>query len=153
LAPGESKKIVFILGYVEVDPDKKFIAPNLINKETRRKKLIASFNTPEKAEQALALVKKHWDDLLGVFHVETGDEKLDRMANIWNQYQCMITFCMSRSASYYESGIGRGMGFRDSCQDLLGFLHIIPDKAKNNGLLTSHPSKRKTDRPITNISH
>lgn len=129
LAPGESKKIVFILGYVEVDPDKKFIAPNLINKEPAEK-LIASFNTPEKAEQALALVKKHWDDLLGVFHVETGDEKLDRMANIWNQYQCMITFCMSRSASYYESGIGRGMGFRDSCQDLLGFLHIIPDKAK-----------------------
>jgi cellobiose phosphorylase len=52
------------------------------------------------------------------------------MANIWNQYQCMITYEMSRSASYYESGIGRGMGFRDSCQDLLGFVHLIPNKAK-----------------------
>ena len=52
------------------------------------------------------------------------------MVNIWNQYQCMVTFNMSRSASYYESGIGRGMGFRDSCQDLLGFVHLIPDRAR-----------------------
>ena len=37
---------------------------------------------------------------------------------------------MSRSASYFESGIGRGMGFRDSCQDLLGFVHLIPDRAR-----------------------
>ena len=52
------------------------------------------------------------------------------MVNIWNQYQCMVTFNMSRSASYYESGTGRGMGFRDSCQDLLGFVHLIPDSAR-----------------------
>ena len=52
------------------------------------------------------------------------------MANIWNQYQCMITFNLSRSASYYESGTGRGMGFRDSCQDILGFVHLVPDRAR-----------------------
>lgn len=52
------------------------------------------------------------------------------MVNIWHQYQCMVTFNMSRSASYFESGIGRGMGFRDSCQDLLGFVHLIPDRAR-----------------------
>ena len=59
-----------------------------------------------------------------------GEEKLDRMVNVWNQYQCMVTFNMSRSASYYESGTGRGMGFRDSCQDLLGFVHLIPQRAR-----------------------
>ncbi len=42
----------------------------------------------------------------------------------------MITFNMSRSASYYESGIGRGMGFRDSAQDLLGFVHMVPQRAR-----------------------
>ncbi len=52
------------------------------------------------------------------------------MVNIWNQYQCMVTFNMSRSASYFESGTGRGMGFRASCQDLLGFVHLIPDRAR-----------------------
>ena len=52
------------------------------------------------------------------------------MVSLWNQYQCMVTFNMSRSASYYESGIGRGMGFRDSCQDLLGFVHMIPSRAR-----------------------
>ena len=75
-------------------------------------------------------LKKYWTELLARFTVHSPDEKLNRMVNIWNQYQCMVTFNMSRSASYYESGIGRGMGFRDSCQDLLGFLHLIPDKAR-----------------------
>jgi len=50
--------------------------------------------------------------------------------NIWNQYQCMVTFNLSRSASYFESGIGRGMGFRDSNQDILGFVHQIPERAR-----------------------
>jgi len=129
LKPGEKKKLVFILGYVEVDPEKKFIAPDIINK-TPAESLIHEFNTPEKAEKAFAALHAHWDALLSIYHAETGDEKLDRMANIWNQYQCMVTYEMSRSASYYESGIGRGMGFRDSCQDLLGFVHLIPEKAK-----------------------
>ncbi|MCA9875711.1 MAG: glycosyl transferase, partial [Anaerolineales bacterium] len=54
----------------------------------------------------------------------------NRMVNIWNAYQCMVTFNMSRSASYFESGIGRGMGFRDSNQDLLGFVHMVPERAR-----------------------
>ena len=75
---------------------------------------------------ALARLHAHWNNPAVHLPVRSGDEKLDRMVNIWNQYQCMVTFNMSRSASYFESGIGRGMGFRDSCQDLLGFVHMIP---------------------------
>lgn len=75
-------------------------------------------------------LKKYWDDLLSHFTISSSEEKLDRMVNIWHQYQCMVTFNMSRSASYFESGIGRGMGFRDSCHDLLGFVHLIPDRAR-----------------------
>jgi len=129
LKPGESKKLVFILGYVELPDDQKFIQPNIINK-TPAEALMKRFDSAEKAEKALAELKEHWNALLSIYHAETGDEKLDRMANIWNQYQCMVTYLFSRSASYYESGIGRGMGFRDSCQDLLGFVHLIPEKAK-----------------------
>lgn len=62
--------------------------------------------------------------------VDSPDLHANRMVNIWNAYQCMITFNMSRSASYFESGIGRGMGFRDSNQDLLGFVHMIPERAR-----------------------
>ena len=75
-------------------------------------------------------LRKYWDNLLSIYTVDSGDEKLDRMVNIWNQYQCMITFCFSRSASFFESGIGRGMGFRDSNQDLIGFVHQIPERAR-----------------------
>ncbi|MFW5725336.1 MAG: GH36-type glycosyl hydrolase domain-containing protein, partial [Bacteroidota bacterium] len=129
LKPGETKELVFVLGYVENDPEKKFIAPKVIDK-SNAKKLIDKYSDVNNVEKSLEALKTYWDDLLSVYQVESGDEKLDRMVNIWNQYQCMVTFNMSRSASYFESGIGRGMGFRDSNQDLIGFVHLVPEKAK-----------------------
>jgi cellobiose phosphorylase len=129
LQPGESKDFVFVLGYVENAQDEKWESKNIINK-TKAKETIAKFDTAEKVDAAFAELKQYWDNLLSVYTVNSGDEKLDRMVNIWNQYQCMITFCFSRSASYFESGIGRGMGFRDSNQDLVGFVHQIPERAR-----------------------
>lgn len=129
LAPGESKDFVFILGYVENPQEEKFNADGSMNK-SRAYAMIEQFNTAEKVDAALAELKKLWSDLLSKYTVETPDDKMNRMVNIWNQYQCMVTFNMSRSASYFESGIGRGMGFRDSNQDLLGFVHQIPDRAR-----------------------
>ncbi len=129
LAPGETKSFVFVLGYCENPEDRKFAAPDVINKEPA-KKLLAKYKTDEQVDAAFDELRALWDGLLSKFNVKSGEEKLDRMVNIWNQYQCMVTFNMSRSASYYESGIGRGMGFRDSCQDLLGFVHLIPERAR-----------------------
>ena len=132
LAPGESKTFVFILAYIENPVEEKWIGraeDGKINR-TRAETLMKEFDTKEKSEAALAELKKYWDELLSHFTVSSSEEKLDRMVNIWHQYQCMVTFNMSRSASYFESGIGRGMGFRDSCQDLLGFVHLIPDRAR-----------------------
>lgn len=129
LKPGESKDFIFLLGYVENAQDEKFSAPQVINK-TKAKAMIERFNTTEKVDKAFCELKAYWDKLLDVYTVDTGNEKLDRMVNIWNQYQCMVTFCMSRSASFFESGIGRGMGFRDSNQDLVGFVHQIPERAR-----------------------
>lgn len=144
LEAGESKDFVFVLGYVENPVDEKFapdLTPedklittanskkNIINKK-RAHEMIEKCNTSEKADQLFAELKAHWNSLLGQYHVDSPDEKVNRMVNIWNQYQCMVTFNMSRSASYFESGIGRGMGFRDSNQDLLGFVHQIPARAR-----------------------
>ncbi|MDO9254967.1 MAG: glycosyl transferase [Bacteroidales bacterium] len=129
LQPGESKDLVFVLGYVENAEDKKWESKGIINK-TLAKKTISRFNTSEKVDTAFAELRAYWDKLLSVYTVDSGDEKLDRMVNIWNQYQCMITFCFSRSASFFESGIGRGMGFRDSNQDLVGFVHQLPERAR-----------------------
>lgn len=129
LAPGEEKTFVFMLGYCENPADNKWEAPNVIRKAPA-KALIERFDTAEKAMAAFAELKTYWETLLARFAVTSSNEHVDRMANIWNQYQCMVTFNMSRSASYYESGTGRGMGFRDSCQDLLGFVHLIPERAR-----------------------
>ena len=129
LKPGESKDYIFILGYVENPVDQKFNADGSINK-SKAYEMIEQFNTTEKVDAAFEANKKMWDELLSKYTVNTPDDKMNRMVNIWNQYQCMVTFNMSRSASYFESGIGRGMGFRDSNQDLLGFVHQIPDRAR-----------------------
>ena len=135
LAPGETRTLVFVLGYIEVDPANKWEDPNdpakvgIINKRPAHE-LFGRFTDPTAVDAAFAELNAYWRDLLSTYSVDSGDERLDRMVNIWNQYQCMVTFNMSRSASYYESGTGRGMGFRDSNQDLLGFVHLIPERAR-----------------------
>ncbi|MCL2071027.1 MAG: glycosyl transferase [Oscillospiraceae bacterium] len=144
IEPGESKDYIFVLGYVENEFDEKFTddlkegdkvfasgksSKNIINKK-KAYEMIARCDTAEKADKLFEELRVHWNALLSQYSVDSPDEKLNRMVNIWNQYQCMVTFNMSRSASYFESGIGRGMGFRDSNQDLLGFVHQIPSRAR-----------------------
>ncbi|GGC02659.1 GH36-type glycosyl hydrolase domain-containing protein [Cellulomonas carbonis] len=131
LAPGESRTYVVVLGYVENPQDEKWAddAHQVVNKE-RAHALLGRFATTEQADAAFDRLRAYWTDLLSTYSVSSTDERLDRMVNIWNQYQCMVTFNMSRSASYFETGIGRGMGFRDSNQDLLGFVHLVPERAR-----------------------
>ena len=143
LAPGESRDYIFQLGYVELPDGEKFdekataaavaagrkpVSP-FINKRPAHE-LMARFDTSEKVDTAFAELRRYWDDLLSIFSLSSEEKGLDRMVNVWNQYQCMVTFNMSRSASFFESGIGRGMGFRDSNQDLVGFVHQIPGRAR-----------------------
>lgn len=138
LEPGQSRDFVFVLGYVENPQDEKFAEPTgkelnscsaIINK-TAARAMLEALDTTEKVDAKFLELCRYWDRLLNKFHVESGVPELDRMVNIWNQYQCMVTFNMSRSASFFESGIGRGMGFRDSNQDLIGFVHQIPERAR-----------------------
>ena len=139
LQAGESKDFIFLLGYVENEQEEKFAEATegllhsgsspIINKE-KAKAMIMAYDTTEKVNTAFAKLKAYWDNLLDIYVLKSEEEKLDRMVNIWNQYQCMVTFNMSRSASFFESGIGRGMGFRDSNQDLIGFVHQIPERAR-----------------------
>ena len=138
LEAGESRDIVFVLGYVENPQNEKFIEPtgrelnscsDIINKE-RAYAMLGELDTTAKVDGKFKELCSYWDTLLGKFSIESGVPELDRMINVWNQYQCMVTFNMSRSASFFESGIGRGMGFRDSNQDLVGFVHQIPQRAR-----------------------
>ena len=129
LNPGETKTFIFVLGYIENPQEEKWESHNVINKKPANA-MLARYQTDADVEKAFAELKAYWEKLLSKYTVSSDNDKVNRMVNIWNQYQCMVTFNMSRSASYYESGIGRGMGFRDSCQDLLGFVHLIPDRAR-----------------------
>lgn len=163
LAPGESRDYIFLLGYAENEPQEKFSDAERVRKERgellcsqasdvtlidKRKahEVIARFATAEAVTEAWEELRAYWDRLLGSFRIESGEARLDRMVNIWNQYQCMITFCFSRSASYFESGVGRGMGFRDSNQDLVGF-----DASGAGPCKAAHPRHRLHAVPRTAV--
>jgi cellobiose phosphorylase len=129
LQPGEARDLVFVLGYVENPDDRKFASRGVIDK-ARAQEMMTRFSGSDQVDQAVQTLRDYWNELLGVYSVKTPDVRVDRMVNIWNPYQCMVTYNFSRSASYFESGIGRGMGFRDSNQDLLGFVHMAPERAR-----------------------
>ena len=129
LAPGETRSLVFVLAYVENPPGEKWERPGVVDK-TRARELLARFASDAQVDAALAELKGYWTAMLASYQVATGDPRIDRMVNVWNPYNCMVTFNVSRSASYFETGIGRGMGFRDSNQDLLGFVHLVPARAR-----------------------
>jgi cellobiose phosphorylase len=129
LAPGQKESFAFVLAYVEQGDRPKFEAPGVMNKELGRE-IVARYTVPGAVDEAFAALGRFWDDLLSNFQAELPDEHAARMLNAWNQYQCMATFNLSRSTSMYETGIGRGMGFRDSNQDILGFVHMIPERAR-----------------------
>ncbi len=140
LAPGETRDLVFVMGYVEnedddkwettTDPSQPWLGSGQRVNKKKALEIISKLDTAAKVDDEFGKLKSYWDNILNKFSVEDVDPRLARMVNIWNQYQCMITFCFSRSASFFESGIGRGMGFRDSNQDLVGFVHQIPERAR-----------------------
>ena len=129
LEPGAESSFIFVLGYGKNPRDRKFLSPGVIRKDTALR-VMEKFSRDEAVDAALAELSAYWQELLSIYTLHSSDARLDRMVNIWHQYQCMVTFNMSRSASYFESGTGRGMGFRDSCQDLLGFVHMAPQRAR-----------------------
>jgi cellobiose phosphorylase len=154
LAPGEEKRLHFILGYAENPQDQKFTsahspspgnpgegrgggssgppektAPQVVNKSPSDK-VRSQFQSPSDVDNAFEHLSDYWTDLLSIYTADVPDPHVSRMVNIWNQYQCMTTLNLSRSASAFESGIGRGMGYRDSNQDLLGVVHLQPARSR-----------------------
>ena len=119
LEPGAEERFAFVLAYLH-DPEPR----------EQGRALLARYRDRDAVESAFAALGERWESLLSAFQVDCPDPHATRMANTWNPLQCMATFNLSRSASLYESGIGRGMGFRDSNQDLLGFVHLIPERAR-----------------------
>ena len=114
LARGEEREVVFILGFAE---DKAQLRDE-----------IAPYLKPAAAHDALARLKESWQSFTKHFTVATPDEETGLPLNTWNQYQGNTTFNWSRFVSLYQLGLGRGMGFRDSAQDVLGVSHAIPQK-------------------------
>jgi cellobiose phosphorylase len=129
LEPGQRKQITFLLGYAENPAESKWHSPGIVNKRPATE-IIQAFQSNEDVNAALHRLREHWTKLTSNFQLAATDPQLCRMVNVWNPYQCMVTFNLSRSASYYESGIGRGMGFRDCNQDLIGVVHMVAARAR-----------------------
>lgn len=117
LAPGEKKRVLFIVGIGDAKVE---------GKEYKEK-----YSSKEAVDKEFKRVQEYWTGRMNYYSCETPSEDVNTMVNIWNQYQCHMTFNWSRSASFNEAGGRDGMGFRDSNQDILGVVHAIPDEVKN----------------------
>ncbi len=129
LEPGGEARFHFLLGYAENPEADKWEAKGVANKAPFRE-VARRLSTPADVDAAFAALRERWDRMLSTFQCDVPNEHLARMVNVWNQVQVMATLNLSRSASLYESGIGRGIGWRDCNQDLLGFVHLQPDRAR-----------------------
>ena len=116
LAPGQERTIVFITGITD-SPDE---IPRVVGR----------FSDLAEVEVARARMRADWDAYLGRFTIETPDADTNAMLGFWNQVQCRTTLYWSRFVSGYETGLGRGMGTRDSGQDTLGIVHAAPEHAR-----------------------
>jgi cellobiose phosphorylase len=116
LGPGETETIIFVLGVAKEKPEAK--------------KCVQKFGQKATVDAELRRLKEHWSNYLGSFVADTPDADFNLTVNVWNPYQCRTTFDWSRYVSLYETGIGRGMGFRDSNQDTLGVVHAFPQRVR-----------------------
>ncbi len=116
LGPGEERRLVFMLGLTD--------HPEEIGA------VIARYRDEAAVEGAFDELRADWRAYLGRFTVTTPDPEMTEMLNVWNQVQCRTTLNWSRFVSGYETGLGRGMGTRDSAQDTLGTMHSLPGQAR-----------------------
>lgn len=129
LQPGESQEIAFATGFAQNAPADKWNADGTPNVSAARR-VRARLHDKEYLASTRARLRQRWDAILNVQQVSTPDPQLSELVNTWNPYQCMVNFNLARSASLFETGRGRGIGFRDSNQDCLGVVHIAPGEVR-----------------------
>lgn len=114
LQPGESKELIYILGQKD---------------NAQANEILASYETAGKVNQEVAELKSFWHGKLENFQVQTPSDAFNNMINVWNAYQCFITFIWSRAASFVYCGLRNGYGYRDTVQDIQGIIHLDPELA------------------------
>ncbi|MBN3033737.1 MAG: hypothetical protein JW873_06545 [Candidatus Saganbacteria bacterium] len=132
LQPGEERTIRSLVGLVKNPKDAKFIGDpkEMVVDRSKAEALVAKYAEPEAYAKAFDDLKGAWEKQLFNLQVHTTSETVNRMVNIWLQFQALVVFAVSRSLSRFESGLGRGLGFRDSLQDILGYVHSAPELAR-----------------------
>jgi len=116
LQPGEQQTFSILMGIVPKD-----------DQRAQALKLVEKYRRPEVVESAFQKLRSFWQEYLSHIEVETPDEDMNTMLNVWNQYQTSVTFRFSRDASYYHGGLLFGRGYRDSCQDIMGPVLTKPE--------------------------
>ncbi len=115
LEPGETKQFVVVMGIGKAGVEGKSAVSEA-----------ADICLVEKRFNEL---HNYWHSRLDSFHAETPHAAFNSMFNMWNPYNCLMTYSWSRAASLVYAGERDGLGFRDTVQDILGVLHIIPEEA------------------------
>jgi N,N'-diacetylchitobiose phosphorylase len=116
LKPGESKELVVLMG--------------IGTAAIEGKNAIKESGNPKSAREEFEKLKSFWHSRLHGMTAVTPDKELNSMLNVWNPFNCLITYAWSRAASLIYTGERDGLGYRDTVQDMLGVLHTIPDEVR-----------------------
>lgn len=114
LKDGETAELIYVLGQKN-------------NAEATA--ILDTYKVAGKVDEEIAELKNYWHSRLENFVVKTPSEEFNNMINVWNAYQCFITFIWSRAASFIYCGLRNGYGYRDTVQDIQGIIHIDPELA------------------------
>jgi len=91
--------------------------------------ILNEYKNAGKVDAEVKQLKDYWHGQLSNFKVETPSDEFNNMINVWNAYQCFITFIWSRAASFIYCGLRNGYGYRDTVQDIQGIIHLNPEMA------------------------
>lgn len=139
LAPGETKVLTYILGQ---KPEAEAVS------------IIARYEDASVVDAELAALKEYWHSKLDNLQVHTPDENFNNMVNVWNAYNCFITFTWSRAASFQYCGLRNGFGYRDTVQDIQGVIHLAPEMAADQiRFMLSAQVTNGAGLPLVKYSH
>lgn len=115
LKPGETRELIYVLGQ---------------DNNAGAEAILSEYKNAGRVDSEIAELRNYWWSRLDNFHVDSPSEEFNEMVNVWNAYQCFITFTWSRAASFTYCGLRNGYGYRDTVQDIQGIIHLAPELAE-----------------------
>ncbi len=123
VAPGGERRLGFFLGAA---PE---ACPKFPQALAAMKGALSALRAEGAIDEQRQKLDAWWAEHLAAFEGDIPDADARRQINLWTPVQCVHTARYSRAVNTWAPGV-RGVGFRDTCQDMLSMATRKPDWAR-----------------------